>query len=117
MGVDVLLGFYEPKAYTAAAALAAGTVVKVTANDTVGATTSSSDVPAGIVLIDAASGANVVVVHGCWLKSSGGGLTAGPVTAATGGALAAYSSTDPGSGNALQHPCGFARNTTDYFIF
>lgn len=105
---EVLLGFYEPKKYTANEALVAGNVVEIKGNDLVGKTNNTADVVAGFVLVDAASGAPVTVVHGAWVHDAAAPFTAGPLQPSTSGTLEAYTT---------GRVCGFARNTTDAFIF
>lgn len=107
MGVDVLLGFYEPKTYTADEAINAGEVVKVTAVDKVKKVTASTDHVAGVALIDAASGELVTVVHGVWLKNVSGTQALGKLMPVTGGKLGAFSVTTTGSDTYA----GFARKT------
>lgn len=103
---EIVAGWYEPKKYTAGEDLSAGDVVEVSANDTVTTTDNTADVVAGVVLVDASSGAAVTVVHGCWVVTTG--LTAGPLQPSATGGLEAYTT---------GRVCGFARNTTEAFIF
>lgn len=103
---EVIVGFYEPKEFTAGETLVAGDIVHVTADNTVSKTSAITDVPAGVVLVGAASGAKVTVVHGCWLKTTG--LTAGPLEPSTSGGLQAETT---------GRPCGYAKNATEAFIY
>jgi hypothetical protein len=114
MGVDVLLGFYEPKAYTAGAALAAGEVVKISANNTVAKVTAITDAVAGVCLIDAASGDLVTVVHGCWVKSVSGTQALGKLEPTASGKLGAYTS---GTYAGFARQTGAAAADWEVFVF
>lgn len=106
---ETLEGFYEPKVYTAAEAIAAGKVVKIKTSGEILKTTAGNEAVAGFTLTAAAaSGDKVTVVHGGWLVTAG--LTAGDaLMPAADGALATWASTG--------QKCGFARSATSAFIY